>query len=74
MYFYNVQPGIENNYATGESKTKDGSAPYGNSEFVTPQKQKTETDTTVSVETAYIRNKNTKKVSLPRLQECETNE
>ena len=27
-FYYNVQPGIEINYATGESKAKDGSAPY----------------------------------------------
>ena len=59
-FYYNVQPGIEINYATGESKAQDGSAPYGSSAVVTPQKQETQT-TTTSNKTSYIGNKNTKK-------------
>ena len=65
VYCYNVQPGIEINYATGESKAKDGSAPYGSSAAVTSPKQEAPTDTSVSVETTYIGNKNTKKFHYP---------
>ena len=65
VYCYNVQPGIEINYATGESKAQDGSAPYGSSAVVTPQKQETQTNTTTSIETSYIGNKNTKKFHYP---------
>ena len=65
VFYYNVQPGIEINYATGESKAQDGSAPYGSSAVVTPQKQETQTNTTTSIETSYIGNKNTKKFHYP---------
>ena len=65
VYCYNVQPGIEINYATGESKAKDGSAPYRSSAVVTAPKQEATTDTSVSVETSYIGNKNTKKFHYP---------
>lgn len=65
VYCYNVQPGIEINYATGESKAQDGSAPYGSSAVVTSPKQEAPTDTSVSVETTYIGNKNTKKFHYP---------
>ena len=65
VYCYNVQPGIEINYATGESKAQDGSALYGSSAVVTPQKQETQTNTTTSIETTYIGNKNTKKFHYP---------
>jgi len=65
VYCYNVQPGIEINYATGESKAKDGSAPYGSSAVVASPKQEAPTDTAVSVETSYIGNKNTKKFHYP---------
>ena len=65
VYCYNVQLGIEINYATGESKSKDGSAPYGSSAVVTAPKQEATTDTSVSVETSYIGNKNTKKFHYP---------
>lgn len=51
--------------ATGESSAKDGSAPYSSSAAVTPQKQETTTDASVSVETSYIGNKNTKKFHYP---------
>lgn len=65
VYCYNVQPRIEINYATGESKATDGAAPYGSSAVVKPQKQETQPDTVVSVETSYIGNKNTKKFHYP---------
>lgn len=61
VYCYNVQPGIEIKYATGESKSEDGSAPYGSSAVVTTQKQKTANTVSEAVETSYIGNKNTKK-------------
>ena len=65
MYCYNTQPGIEINYATGESKAEDGSVPYGSSTSVTSQKQETQPDTTPSVAVSYIGNKNTKKFHYP---------
>ena len=51
VYCYNVQPGIKINYATGDSKAEDGSAPYGSSA----------SSTTIT----FIANKNTKKFHYP---------
>ena len=60
VYCYNVQPGIIIDYATGDSKREDGSAPYGSSAVVTKPSQQNN-----SSQTTYIGNKNTKKFHYP---------
>ncbi len=62
VFCYNVQPGIKINYATGDSESEDGSAPYGSSAAVTKPQQET---TPSSEATSYIANKNTKKFHYP---------
>lgn len=66
VFCYNVQPGIIIDYATGDSKAEDGSAPYGSSVVTTP-KQETPTSNADSNSnaTSYIGNKNTKKFHYP---------
>lgn len=65
VFCYNVQPGIEINYANGESKSKNGDAPYGSSAVVTPQKQEQDNTADTLTTTNYIGNKNTKKFHYP---------
>ena len=60
VYCYNVQPGIIIDYATGDSKAEDGSAPYGSSAVVTKPSQQNN-----SSQTTYIGNKNTMKFHYP---------
>ena len=61
VYCYNVQPGIKIDYATGDSESEDGSAPYGSSAVVNkPSQQNKNTSSTT-----YIANKNTKKFHYP---------
>ena len=61
VYCYNVQPGIKIDYATGDSESEDGSAPYGGSAVVNkPSQQNNNTSSTT-----YIANKNTKKFHYP---------
>ena len=61
VYCYNVQPGIKIDYATGDSESEDGSAPYGSSAVVNkPSQQNNNTSSTT-----YIANKNTKKFHYP---------
>jgi len=60
VYCYNVQPGIIIDYATGDSKAEDGSAPYGSSVVVTKPSQQNNTS-----KITYIGNKNTKKFHYP---------
>lgn len=61
VYCYNVQPGIKINYATGESASEDGSAPYGSSATITTDKHTNNPNTSSN----YIANKNTKKFHYP---------
>ena len=61
VYCYNVQPGIIIDYATGDSKAADGSAPYGSSAAVTKPSQSSNNSSSAS----YIGNKNTKKFHYP---------
>ena len=61
VYCYNVQPGIKINYATGDSKAEDGSAPYGSSAAVTKPAEQNNN----SADTTFIANKNTKKFHYP---------
>ena len=61
VYCYNVQPGIIIDYATGDSKAEDGSAPYGSSAAVTKPSQSSGNSSSAS----YIANKNTKKFHYP---------
>lgn len=61
VYCYNVQPGIKINYATGDSKAEDGSAPYGSSATVTKPAEQNNN----SANTTFIANKNTKKFHYP---------
>jgi len=64
VFCYNVQPGIKIDYATGDSETEDGSAPYGSSAVVTKPKQETTPQTDTNT-TTYIGNKNSKKFHYP---------
>lgn len=60
VFCYNVQPGITIDYATGDSKAEDGSAPYGSSD-----EKQTESQTDSSTTSSYIGNRNTKKFHFP---------
>lgn len=61
VYCYNVQPGIIIDYATGDSRAEDGSAPYGSSAVITKPSQSSGSSSSAS----YIANKNTKKFHYP---------
>lgn len=61
VFVYNIQPGIEINYANGKSKLKDGKA----SGSKTPVKKKKESSKKQEKEQEYILNKNTKKFHKP---------
>lgn len=63
VFCYNAQPGIKINYANGDSESEDGSAPYGSSAANTTQNQNSESSS--SVKSTYIANKNSKKFHYP---------
>ncbi len=64
VFCYNVQPGIIIDYSNGNSRAEDGSAPYGSSGVVIPEKENNQTQNS-NGSTTYIANKNTGKFHYP---------